>query len=129
MYAKQLGFTDPSGRDTSLLMGARQGMNHAGAGDWVCTKPDHWVYEGNHMKEGDAIPGVIGWHYHGDLARQLPGFEVLASSLPHINGPKTEPHAATLYDGPKGNVVFSAGSTWWVQGLSSPPGYVLPVHS
>ena len=34
MYAKQLGFTDPSGRDTSLLMGARQGMNHAGAGEY-----------------------------------------------------------------------------------------------
>ncbi len=80
--------------------------------------------------KGDAIPGVIGWHYHGDPVPELPGIEVLASSLPHINNPKPlEPTVATLYDGPKGNVVLSAGSTWWVQGISSPPGHVLPVHS
>ena len=29
---------------------------------------------------------------------------------------------------PKGNVVFNAGTIWWAQGLSSPPGHVLPAH-
>ena len=28
----------------------------------------------------------------------------------------------------KGNVVFDAGSIWWAQGLSSPPGHVLPAN-
>ena len=36
------------------------------------------------------------------------------------------PHAATIYDGPKGNVVLNAGGLWWAHGLSSPPGHVLP---
>ena len=31
-----------------------------------------------------------------------------------------------MYDGPKGNVVFNAGTIWWAQGLSSPPGHILP---
>jgi len=29
----------------------------------------------------------------------------------------------------KGNVVFDAGSIWWAQGLSSPPGHVLPANN
>ncbi len=36
------------------------------------------------------------------------------------------PHVATIYDGPKNNIVFNAGTIWLPQGLSSPPGHVLP---
>ena len=43
-------------------------------------------------------------------------------------GKAQAPHIATIYDGPKGNVVFNAGTIWWAQGLSSPPGHVLPAH-
>ena len=41
------------GPDGALLMGGR----HAGigGGDWICSKPDHWLYEGTGMKEGDMI--------------------------------------------------------------------------
>lgn len=31
-------------------------------------------------------------------------------------------HAATFYDGPKGNFVFNAGTCWWSMLLSTPPG-------
>jgi hypothetical protein len=40
--------------------------------------------------------------------------------------PKAQPHAATVYDGPKGNVVFNAGTCWWNMVLSTPPGFVNP---
>ena len=43
-------------------------------------------------------------------------------------GKPKSPHEATIYDGPKNNVVFNAGTIWWAQGLSSPPGHVLPAH-
>ena len=33
---------------------------------------------------------------------------------------------ATVYPGPKGNFVFNASTIFWSQGLSSPPGHVLP---
>ena len=31
-----------------------------------------------------------------------------------------------VYDGPKGNVVFNAGTCWWNMVLSTPPGFVNP---
>jgi hypothetical protein len=33
---------------------------------------------------------------------------------------------ATIYPGPKGNFVFNASTIFWCQGLSSPPGHMLP---
>ena len=89
----------------------------------------HWLYEGAGVKEGETIKGLIGWEWHGHPAKDLPGMEILASSTPVNNEGKPKgPHAATIYDGPKGNVVFNAATIWWAQGLSSPPGHVLPAH-
>ena len=120
-------FKYPPGQDQGLLMGGR--MAGIGGGDWVCAKPEHWLYEGTGMKEGDTVKGLVGWEWHGNPARDLPGFEILANGTPVNNeGKPKRPHAATIYDGPKGNVVFNAGTIWWAQGLSSPPGHVLPAH-
>jgi len=35
-------------------------------------------------------------------------------------------YTATVYEGPKGNIVFNASTCWWADGLSSPPGYQSP---
>jgi len=35
-------------------------------------------------------------------------------------------YTATVYPGPKGNVVFNAATCWWADGLSEPPGYMRP---
>jgi hypothetical protein len=118
----------PMGPDGALLMGGR----HAGigGGDWICTKPEHWLYEGTDMKERDAVQGLVGWEWHGSPARDLPGHEILATSdaVDGKNRPNST-HAGTIYDGPKENVVFNAGTIWYAQGLSSPPGHVLPANS
>ena len=116
----------PAGPDGALLMGGRQVTDgiHPKGGDWVCTKPDHWIYEGTDMKEGDAIKGIIGWEWHDYPGMDLPGHVVVANSTPiRPNGKALGPHSGTFYDGPKGNVVFNAGTIWWAQGLSSPPGH------
>ncbi len=121
------GSTYRAGPDGALLMGGRhQGL---GGGDWVCAKPDHWLYKGTGMKEGDAVKGLLGWEWHGKPAKDLPGFEILATSET-IDSRKRAytPHAGTIYDGPKDNVVFNAGTIWYAQGLSSPPGHVLPAN-
>ncbi len=100
-----------------------------GGGAWVCAKPDHWLYEGTDMKEGDAVKGLVGWEWHGHPARDLPGHEILATSATVDRRKRPySPHAGTIYNGPKDNVVFNAGTIWWAQGLSSPPGHVLPAH-
>ena len=129
MLHKRKGWTStfPAGPDGALLMGGRTAG--IGGGDWTCAKPDHWLYEGTGMKEGDKVEGLIGWEYHGSPIKNLPGMEVVAhSEVKAGKGKPRSPHVATVYNGPKGNVVFDAGSIWWAQGLSSPPGHVLPAN-
>ena len=81
------------------------------------------------MTEVDTVEGLVGWEWHGSPASDLPGMEILAEGPMLPEHPMYSPHAATIYDGPQGNVVFNAGTIWWAQDLSSPPGHVLPAHA
>jgi hypothetical protein len=105
------------------LLGAKS--HGVGMADWVCAAPDHWVFAGTGMKKGDAIPDLVGWEYHGRPVGSHKSLVVVATS-PIRGRPQLPPHTATVYDGPKGNVVFNAGTCWWNMVLSSPPGFVNP---
>jgi len=113
------------GPDEGYLMGARNVRPVNGGGDWVITKPDHWIFEGTGVKKGDMIPGLIGWEYHGDPP-PIEGLEVVASGTAWQGGVNPQQWTATIYPGPKGNFVFNAATIFWAQGLSSPPGHTLP---
>jgi hypothetical protein len=116
-----------AGPDAALLMGGRFPMGGIGGGDWACRNHEHWLYEGTGIKEGDTIKGLVGWEWHGEPAMDLPGMEIMAYSPMYTKDGKAKPpHVATMYNGPKGNVVFNAGTIWYAQFLSSPPGHVLP---
>jgi len=109
------------------LIGAHSTGPVTGGADWVCSLPEHWIYEGTGIKRGEGIPGLVGWEWHGDPA-PIPGLEIVASaptqSAPgKLNGGV---HTGTVYPGTKGNFVFNAGTCWWADGLSAPPGYVRP---
>ncbi|HEU0124557.1 MAG TPA: N,N-dimethylformamidase beta subunit family domain-containing protein [Bryobacteraceae bacterium] len=113
------------GPKANLLMGAHSVYPFNGGGDWICTKPDHWVFSGTNMKAGDRIEGLIGWEFHGDPA-PIPGLEIVAEG-DALSGGRIPSHwTSTIYPGPKGNFVFNAATIWWAQGLSSPPGHILP---
>ena len=109
------------------LIGAHSTGPVTGGADWICARPDHWIYSETGMKLGDRIPGLIGWEYHGDPAN-IPGLKVVATG-PTQSAPG-EPnggvYTATVYPGPKNNFVFNAATCWWADGLSAPPGYVRP---
>ena len=94
--------------------------------DWTCTRPDQWVFRGTGMRQGDSIPGLVGWEYHGDPPRDLAGLEVIAEGTAWVGGTRPQHWTATIYPGPKGNLVFNASTIWWADGLSEPPGYVRP---
>jgi hypothetical protein len=113
--------------NSNLLVGAGNVPPTTGGADWACSKPDHWIFEGTGMKKGDAIPGLVGWEWHGSPA-ELPGLQILSTgptqSAPgKLNGGI---YTATIYPGVKGNFVFNASSCWWADGLSAPPGYQRP---
>jgi hypothetical protein len=109
------------------LIGAHSTGPVTGGADWICSKPEHWIYKGTGMKSGDRIPGVIGWEYHGDPAK-IPGLEIVATgptqSAP--GEPNEGVYTATVYPGPRDGFVFNAATCWWADGLSAPPGYVRP---
>jgi hypothetical protein len=113
------------GPDEGLLMGARNVEPVNGGGDWIITKPDHWMFAGTGANQGDKIPGLIGWEYHGQPA-DIEGLEVVAGGTAWQGGVNPQQWTATIYPGPKGNFVFNAATIFWAQGLSSPPGHVLP---
>jgi hypothetical protein len=114
------------GPDEGYLMGSRNVEPVNGGGDWFCRQPGHWLFTGTGMKAGERIPGLIGWEYHGDPPRDIPGLEVVAGGVAFQGGTNPQQWTATIYPGPKGNFVFNASTIFWSQGLSSPPGHVLP---
>lgn len=105
----------------NTLIGARSTGPITGGAPWTCAKPDHWLFAGTGMKDGDGIPGLVGWEWHGEPA-EIPGLEVVAKGETTSQGIYT----ATVYPGAKGNVVFNAATCWWADGLSAPPGYIHP---
>jgi len=109
------------------LIGAQSTGPVTGGADWICRKPDHWLFAGSGMREGEGIPGLVGWEWHGDPA-PIPGLEILASGPTQQapGQPNGGQYTATMYHGPNGNLVFNAATIWWADGLSEPPGYVRP---
>ena len=112
--------------DEQQLMGSSS--YGVGLGDWVVTAPEHWLFTGTGMKAGDRVPGLVGWEYHGPPLKDDPTLVVVATAkVLSMSGVEQKPEfAAVAYDGPKGNVVFNAGTCWWSMVLSSPPGFANP---
>jgi hypothetical protein len=122
-----MGLLPHQSPNSNLLVGAGNVAPTTGGSDFICSKPDHWIFDGTGMKAGDGIPGLVGWEWHGGPAA-IPGLEIVSTgptqSAPgKLNGGV---YTATVYPGPKRNFVFNASSCWWADGLSAPPGYVRP---
>jgi hypothetical protein len=112
-------------RDEQDLMGSTS--YGSGYGDWMVTKPEHWIYEGTGLKAGQSLPGVIGWEYHGPPFGEMKGLEVVARGAifpVQARSKETREHAAVVFRCSKGNWVFNAGTIWWSEGLSAPPGHI-----
>lgn len=110
--------------DEDLLMGTKS-YGSAG-GDWIVTNPDHWIYSHTGLNKGDRIKGLIGWEYHGNPA-DIPGIEVVAAAKLYPRSHYTnreQNHSAVVFPCDQGNWVFNAGTIWWSEGLSSPPGHI-----
>ena len=82
----------------STLIGAQTVTPFNGSGDWICTKPDQWIFTGTGMKKGDRIPGLVGWEFHGDPAK-IEGLEVVAAGTTTNGGDKDSHYEATIYPG------------------------------
>jgi len=125
-YSKVLGPFENPGPDERDIIGARTIVPFNGGGDWTCALPDHWLFAGTGMKKGECIPGLVGWEFHGDADTDRAGLEVVAEGNVWAAGTRLGKYAATVFEGPKKNIVFNATSIFWCQGLSDPPGHMIP---
>jgi hypothetical protein len=107
-------------KDEEKLLGAKS--YGVGLGNWTCTAPEHWLFNGTGMKKGDYIRDLVGWEYHGYPLGNQTGIQVLATG-PMISREDSTVYAATIYETPKGNFVFDAATCWWSMPLSTPPLY------
>jgi hypothetical protein len=110
----------------ATLIGAQTVSPFNGSGDWIVTKPEHWLFDGTKMKKGERIAGLVGWEFHGEPAN-IPGLEVVAEGPTWTAGDEESHYTATIYPGPRGNHVFNASTIFWAQGLSAPPGHMPPI--
>jgi hypothetical protein len=110
----------------ATLIGAQTVSPFNGSGDWIVTRPEHWLFAGTGMKKGDRIPGLVGWEFHGEPV-DIPGLEIVAEGPTWTGGDKESHYTATIYPGPKGNCVFNASTIFWSQGLAQPPGHMPPI--
>src|SRR5262249_741916 len=109
----------------ATLIGAQTMSPFNGSGDWIVTRPGHWLFQGTRMKRGDRIPGLAGWGVHGGPI-DIPDLEVVAEGPTWTAGDQESHYSATVYPGPRGNHVFNASTIFWSQGLSAPPGHMPP---
>jgi len=115
------------GPAAAALMGSGSTEPANGSANWTCVNDRHWLFEGTGMRNGDAIPGLVGWEHHGPPLGTMAGLEVLARGPVFSRGrPQKTEYVATIYPGPKQNIVFNAATIWWSDGLSAPPGYLRP---
>ena len=122
----EMGRFPNCGLDEGELLGNRTIQPVIGLAPWTCSNEKHWLFEGTGMKDGEGIPGLVGWEWQGDPAA-IPNLEVVGRGKVRWGGKDAE-YAATIYPGPKGNHVFSCSTIWWADGLAAPPGYKRPTR-
>ncbi len=76
--------------------------------DIVVTNTPHWVYAGSGLRDGDRLPGLLGYEIDALAGASPPNAVALGSS----NGSHM-----SIYDAPSGAFVFATGSMQWNWGL------------
>jgi hypothetical protein len=118
----------PVDRPEQTLVGLQtgdiiEGGFYGAYGDYVVANAGHWVYAGTGLRDGDAIPGIVGYEtdLHDESAPLPPyvgdSWMLLSQSpYPSITGKPTYAESAA-YQAASGAWVFAAGSIGWSLGL------------
>ena len=87
---------------------------------WMVVNSSAWPYEGTGVKDGDVIPGIVGYETDWTDATTPAGTLVLAHSpVVDVNG-RSDVQEATVREVSNGAFVFAAGTIEWSWGLSKP---------
>ena len=87
--------------------------------DLLVSNSAHWIWAGSGVRDGQALPALIGNEADGVARPASPAnVEVLASS-PVQCGKVTSRANTSYYTAPSGAGVFATGTIWWVCALEA----------
>jgi hypothetical protein len=129
---KTVEWTDPAlNRPEQTLKGVQYTSTvpwHSNTNAWanyVVTNSSSWVYAGTGFKDGDSVPGIVGYEadrYYTNLAgptNAAPGTFVLLSQSTLGNGGANDYGNSAVYQANSGAWVFTTGTTAWSLGLDN----------
>lgn len=82
---------------------------------WVVQNSSNWVYNGTGLKDGDSIPGLVGYEYDRVYNNgQTPAGLVSLSYSPLVDLYGNSSHGdGSVYQAANGAFVFTAGTIYW----------------
>lgn len=87
--------------------------------DLVISDASSWVFEGTGLKNGDHLPGLLGYEVDRSFGHAPPGTQTIAHSPYPFRG-STRFSDMTLYATSSRSIVFAAGTMQWSWGLVDP---------
>ncbi len=113
----------PVNRPEQTLLGSMWAgdFNWGTSYDWVVADASNWVFANTGLKNGDHLPGLVGYEYDNVSRSGAPipaGTSVLSSSHVHdIAQNRDDVSNATVYTARSGARVFNAATMQWSWGL------------
>ena len=85
--------------------------------DIVVENTSHWVFQGTGLRDGDRLPGLLGYEVDA-ISASTPanGVRLAHSPFPEADG-ATGYSNMGVYTAASGATVFAAGTIWWSWGL------------
>ena len=112
----------PVNRPEQTMVGIQvASMSTAGNADYVVTNSSHWIYAGTGFKDGDRVPGIVGYEMDR-VFDQYPGPQAtsftLLSHSPYTDYRGVAEYAnSSIYQAPSGAWVFASGTMSWSYAL------------
>jgi len=88
-------------------------------GDIVVADASSWVFEGTGLKNGDHLPGLLGYEVDRSAEHTPPGAQQIAHSPYPFRG-NTRYSDMIVYTAPSGSTVVATGTMQWSWGLVDP---------
>jgi hypothetical protein len=114
----------PVNRPEQALMGVQftSQVNWGSNVAYVVTNSSNWVYNGTGFKDGDTVPGIVGYEmdrFMSNFTGPLPS-QVILSRSPYTDGSGLPDYAnSSIYRAAGGAWVFAAGTMSWSHALDN----------
>jgi hypothetical protein len=112
---------DPINRPENELVGTMYESYEWLSGPWTVADATSFLYAGTGLKNGDQLPFLVGYEYDRTQENGVePKVNIVAHS-PVVNAYGNPSWSdAVTYTGPRGSLVFGAGTIEWANGLGLP---------